>query len=68
MQIAEIESEIRFYFKDIIVKKIIYVGSEVSILIFYLCLCQLDVQYEEELIGSCLQDCFSNDLLICFPK
>lgn len=68
MQIAEMESEIQFYFKDKMVKKIVSIGSEVSILIFYLHLCWLDVQYGEEYIGSCLQGYFSNDLIIYFPK
>lgn len=50
------------------VRIIVYIGSEVSMLIFYLYLCQLDVQYREEHIGSCLQDYFSNDLRIYFPE
>lgn len=68
MQFAKIKSEIRFCFKDIMVKIIVYIGSKVSMVIFYLYLCQLDVQYGGEHVGSCLQDYFSNDLTIYFPK
>jgi len=68
MQIAEVESEIIFCFKDMMVKIIVYTGSIVSMLIFYLYLCQLDLQYGEEHIGFCLQDYFSNYVRIYFPK
>lgn len=66
MQIAEIENEISF--KDIMVKIIVYIGCNVNLLIFYLYDCQLDVQCGEEHIGSCLQDYFSKDSRIYFPK
>lgn len=54
MQIAEIESEISF--EDIMVKILVCIGCNVNLLIFYLYVCQLDVQCGEEHTASCLQD------------
>lgn len=66
MQIAEIESEISF--EDIMVKILVCIGCNVNLLIFYLYVCQLDVQCGEEHAASCLQDYFSKELRIYFPK